>query len=128
MNTDQVLIGTAAAQAAMTEPLEEENGVWYLPFTVTENHLNFHNTFHGGMIYFYALEALSQYMVLKDQEGVGMEGSIHYYRAAKPGDRLKACIHERKVGRTVGTYFVEILNEAGKLVADSLFTIMFGRQ
>ena len=128
MNTEQLKIGPAAALAAMSEPLTEENGVWYLPFTVTEEHLNFHGTFHGGMIYFYALEALSQYMVLMDQEGVGMEGSIHYYRAAKPGDALKACIHERKVGRTVGTYSVEVLNETGKLVADSLFTIMFGRQ
>ena len=121
------MLGSAAVLAKMTGPIYEEDGIYKLPLTVSEEHLNFHDTFHGGMQYFYALEALSQYMTHKGIAGVGMEGSIHYYRAAKPGDKMVASIYERKVGRTVGTYSVEI-TRGEDLIADTLFTIMFGRK
>lgn len=88
-------------------------------------HLNTHGTVHGGILFALCEQALSAYIAYNGLEGVGLDGNIHYYRPALEGDVLTATAYERKGGRRVGVYFVELKNADGKLLADGLFTAMF---
>ncbi len=92
---------------------------------VKDIHLNTHNTVHGGILFALCEEALSSYMAYKERQGVGMDGNIHFYRPAFSGDTLTATICERKSGKKVGVYFVELKNQAGKLIADCVFSAMY---
>lgn len=88
-------------------------------------HMNTHGTVHGGILFALCEQALGAYTAYKKLDGVGMDGSIHYYRPAFAGDTLTATAYERKGGRKVGVYFVELKNQDGKLLADGLFTAMY---
>ena len=88
-------------------------------------HLNMQGTVHGGILYTLCDQAVGAYITYKKMKGVGMDGSIHYYRPAKEGDILTATAYERKSGKKVGVYFVELKNQDNKLLADALFTSMY---
>lgn len=90
-----------------------------------EKHLNMQGTVHGGILYALCDQAAGAYVAYKKRKGVGMDGSIHYYRPAKQGDILTATAYERKSGKRVVVYFVELKDQDGKLLADCLFTTMY---
>lgn len=92
---------------------------------VTDCHLNAHGVVHGGIMFTLCNQAVASYIAYKNRDGVGMDGSIHYYRPAKKGDTLTATAYERKSGKKTGVYFVELKNQDGKLLADGLFTAMY---
>ena len=88
-------------------------------------HLNMQGTVHGGILYTLCDQAVGAYITYKKMKGVGMDGTIHYYRPAQEGDVLTAAAYERKSGKKVGVYFVELKNQDNKLLADALFTTMY---
>lgn len=88
-------------------------------------HSNMQGTVHGGILYTLCDQAVGAYIAYKKMKAVGMDGSIHYYRPAKQGDVLTATAYERKSGKKVGVYFVELKNQDNKLLADGLFTSMY---
>lgn len=92
---------------------------------VKDIHLNMQGTVHGGILYTLCDQAAGAYVTYRKRKGVGMDGSIHYYRPAQKGDILTATAYERKSGKTIGVYFVELKNQDNKLLADALFTTMY---
>ena len=92
---------------------------------VEDIHMNMQGTVHGGVLYALCDQAVGAYVAYKGLKGVGMDGTIHYYRPANKGDTLTATVSERKIGKTVGVYFVELKNQKDQLIADSLFTTMY---
>lgn len=101
------------------------DGSFSVVMQVRDIHLNTHGTVHGGILYALCDQALGAYVTHKRLEGVGLDGSIHYYRPAFEGDVLTATAYERKGGRKIGVCFVELKNQDGKLIADGLFSAMF---
>lgn len=99
-------------------------GSFSVTMQVRDIHLNTHGTVHGGILYALCDQALGAYVTYKQLEGVGLDGSIHYYRPAFEGDVLTATAYERKGGRRIGVCFVELKNQDCKLLADGLFTVM----
>ena len=89
-----------------------------------DRHLNAFGSVHGGILYTLCDQASGAYFIYKHQKGIGMDGSIHYYRPAIKGDVLTATAYERKSGKRACVYFVELKNQDGKLLADGLFTAM----
>ncbi len=95
-------------------------------FEILADHLNGHGTAHGGILYSLCAEAIAMYLGdIEKRDGVGAEGSIHYYKAAKPGETLTITVTPRKVGKRMGNYLIEIKNENDQLIADSMFTVAF---
>lgn len=92
---------------------------------VGDIHMNMQGTVHGGILYTLCDQAAGAYIAYKKRKGVGMDGSIHYYRPAFKGDILTATAYERKSGKKVGVFFVELKNQDNKLLADGIFTAMF---
>lgn len=92
---------------------------------VKDVHMNMQDTVHGGILYTLCDQAVSSYIAYKKLKGVGMDGSIHYYRPAYRGDVLTATAYERKSGKKTGVYFVELKNQDNKLLADGMFTAMY---
>lgn len=92
---------------------------------IEDKHLNGHGTGHGGFLYAVCAQAIWVYMNRIGRNGIGMEGNVHYYRPAMPGDTVYAYVNERKVGKRVGNFFIELKNQDGKLVADTMFETFF---
>ena len=88
-------------------------------------HLNTQGTVHGGILFTLCDQAVGAYLVYKKVKAVGMDGNIHYYRPANKREILMATAYERKSGKKIGVYFVELRNQDDKLIADGLFTAMY---
>lgn len=59
------------------------------------------------------------------RRGAAADSNIHYYRPAHLRQKLYAGISERKSGKKLGTYLVELRDEERTLIADALFTVAF---
>ena len=92
---------------------------------VGDIHLNTQGTVHGGILFTLCDQTVGAYLAYKKKKGVAMDGNIHYYRSAQKGETLTATAYERKSGRTIGVYFVELKNQNNELIADGLFTAMY---
>lgn len=103
---------------------EFENGfsIYYIP---SEKDTNVNGSVHGGVLFWLCDEAIGRYVTSKGLKGAAADSNIHFYRPAKINERLTATVSERKVGRKLGIYLVELRNAEGKLLADSLFTVVF---
>lgn len=102
-----------------------EDGKMTLSMTVQKKHLNAHGNCHGGVLFTICDQAVAAFDIAIGRDGVGMDGSMHYYRPARLGDRLKAVVTNRKMGRKTACHFVELVNQDGKIVADAMFTSMY---
>lgn len=102
-----------------------ENEKLVVKARVNENHLNTEGVVQGGILYTICDQAMALYDIASGRRGIGTEGSIHHYRPAKAGDILKAVVSNRKCGGTTSTYLVELYNQAGKLIADAMFTSFY---
>ena len=102
-----------------------EDGKMTLTMTVQDKHLNAHGKCHGGIMYTICDQAVAAYDIAIGRDGVGMDGSMHYYRPAQKGDVLRAIVTNRKMGRKTACHFVELINQDGKIVADAMFTSMY---
>ena len=70
-------------------------------------------------------EAIARYQLKNGKKGAAAEGHIHFYRPAAVGERITATVTERKTGRKLGIYLIEVRNDAGVLLADTVTTIAF---
>jgi len=102
-----------------------ENGKLTLTVTIQDRHLNAHGMCHGGIMFTICDQAVAAYDIAIGRNGVGMDGSMHYYRPAKKGDTLKATVTNRKMGKKTACHLVELCNQEGKIVADAMFTSMY---
>ncbi|MCH5205026.1 MAG: PaaI family thioesterase [Oscillospiraceae bacterium] len=107
--------------------IADDNG-FCVVMEVCDIHMNTQGTVHGGILYTLCDQAVGSYIAYKKRKAVGMDGSIKYYRPAFSGDVLTASVQERKTGKTIGVYFVELKNQDNKLLADGIFTVMFMEQ
>ena len=85
--------------------------------TVTEDHLNFHGTPHGGAVYSLADAAFAAASNAEGDVALAMETNVSYYEAVEVGETLTAeaeRIHRR--GRTAA-YDVAVTDEDGDPVA-----------
>ena len=102
-----------------------ENGKIVLTVEITDKHLNAHGMAHGGVLFSICDQAVAAYDIAIGRDGVGMDGSMHYYRPAKKGDVLKAIVTNRKMGKKTACHLVELINQDGKLIGDCTFTSMY---
>ena len=102
-----------------------ENGKIVLTVEITDKHLNAHGMAHGGVLFSICDQAVAAYDIAIGRDGVGMDGSMHYYRPAKKGDVLKAVVTNRKMGKKTACHLVELINQDGKLIGDCTFTSMY---
>ncbi len=100
----------------------DEDGKFSMELTVQERHLNPLGIAHGATLFALCDCVVGTYLVYQGNWTVTVDSSIQYYRPGKHGDRLKATLTERKKGRTLGTYFVEVTNQDGALLADMTST------
>ena len=68
---------------------------------------------------------LGMYIKHMERPGVGMAGDINFYRPGHKGDTLTATIYPRKIGRRTGNFLAELKNQEGKMVSESMFSVMF---
>lgn len=102
-----------------------ENGKMTITVQIQDKHLNAHGIAHGGILYTICDQAVAAYDIAIGRDGVGMDGSMHYYRPAHKGDVLKAVVTTRKMGRRTACHVVELVNQDNKIVCDSMFTSMY---
>lgn len=88
-------------------------------------HMNNHGSILGSVEFMVCDAAIGAYLLNHDCPGVGTEASIHFYRAAREGDVLTATVFERKRGRTLGTFLIELKNQDDVHIADVCYSIMF---
>lgn len=105
--------------------IEELGDVFRLSFVPSDKNLNVNGKIHGGIMFTLCDEAIGRYVTAQGRVGAAADANIHYYRPANAGEKMTATVIERKVGKKLGIYLVELKNEEGKLLADSLFTIAF---
>ncbi|MCQ2507611.1 MAG: hotdog fold thioesterase [Dorea sp.] len=105
--------------------IEEDGEKFRLSMTPNEKNANVNGFVHGGIIFTLADESIGRYVTKQGRVGAAADADIHYYRPAKIGEKLTATVNERKVGKKLGIYLIEVTNPAGKLVADAMLTIAF---
>ena len=94
-------------------------------FTPSPLEANMNGVTHGGILAYFCDEVLGRYVTSLGRKGAAVGVEIHFYRPAPIGDRITATVSERKAGKRLGTYLVELKNSNNQLLADALFTISF---
>lgn len=102
----------------------DENG-FAIKYQVNEKHLNPFGSIHGGVLFTLCDDCLMAFEQHNGRGGMGSEGIIRFYRAAAPGDVLTARASIRKDGRRIGFYIVEMFNEAGKLLCEANYSVIY---
>lgn len=106
--------------------VREESEKFAISYIPTEENKNANGFVQGGISYLLCDEAVGRYVVGElGRAGAASEGSIHYYRPAVVGEKMIATLSVRKMGKKLGIFFVELTNEKGVLLADSMFTVAF---
>lgn len=106
--------------------VREDSEKFQLSYIPTEENQNANGFVQGGISYLLCDEAVGRYVVGElGRAGAASEGSIHYYRPAVIGEKMIATLNVRKLGKKLGIFFVELTNEKGVLLADSMFTVAF---
>ena len=105
--------------------VQESTDPFVISFMPSEKYANINGFVHGGFLFYVCDDIIGRYVTSIGRIGAAADGNIHYYRPAVTDKRLYAYISERKSGKRLGTYFVELKNEDGTLIADALFTVVF---
>lgn len=107
------------------EQTTEEKSIT-ISMVTNDGDANINGALHGGVMYWLCDESVGIYVTkVLGRVGAASEGSIHYYRPAKAGEKITATLRERKMGKMLGIFQVELKNEAGVLIADAMFTAAF---
>ena len=122
---EEIVPGTNAMTLLDLTDIRMEEGRLTLTVEIQEKHLNAHGKAHGGVLYAICDQAVAAFDIALGRDGVGMDGSMHYYRPAEQGDVLKAIVTNRKMGRKTAVHLVELVNQKGKIVCDAMFTSMY---
>ena len=103
----------------------ESTDPYRISFRPSEKNNNVNGTVHGGVLFTFCDDIIGKYVTHIGRTGAAADANIHYYRPAAAGEKLFAELEVRKSGRRLGVYLVKCTNEAGKLIADALFTVAF---
>ena len=80
---------------------------------------------HGGTIFTLCDIAAGSAAASQGTVAVTLDSTIHYYRPGPLRQKADCCAHERKRGRKVSVYMVEVHDDEGKHIADATFTACF---
>ena len=105
--------------------VQESTEPFVISFMPSERYANINGFLHGGIMFYICDDIIGRYVTHIGRTGAAADANIHYYRPATVDKRLYVYLSERKAGRRLGTYFVELKNEEGVLIADALFTVAF---
>ena len=95
-----------------------EPGQAVLAMTVADSMINWHDTCHGGFIYFLADTAFGYAANSRNQRMVAQHCNITYLNPARRGDRLTAHAVERQRAGRSGIYDVAVTREDGTVIAE----------
>lgn len=96
---------------------EVEDGYARVSMQVTENMLNFHGTANGGAIFSLADVAFACASNSDGNQRVGITMNIHYLKAGMVNEKLIAIAKEDIKSNRLGSYRIEVFNQAEELVA-----------
>lgn len=105
--------------------VQESESPFCISITPNEKNVNVNGTIHGGILFLICDEIVGRYVSGQGIKGAAADSDIHFYRPALPNEKIFATISERKVGKKLGVYLVELKNPAGKALADAVFTVAF---
>ena len=105
--------------------VNESTEPFRISFIPNEQNTNVNGAVHGGILFLLCDEIVGQYVTHLGKKGAAADSNIHFYRPAFPGKKITATISERKVGKRLGTYLVELTDNDNKLLADALFTVAY---
>ena len=111
--------------AAFMEITQESTEPLIISFVPSDEHANINGFVHGGYLFFLCDELVGRYVKAIGRRGAAADSNIQYYRPAHLRQKLYAGISERKSGKKLGTYLVELRDEERTLIADALFTVAF---
>ena len=105
--------------------IEEVGEQFMLSFVPNEKNANVNGVVHGGIIFLLADETIGRYVTRSGRKGAASDANVHFYRPAVIGEKMTATVTDRKVGKKLGVYLIDIKNETGKLIADAMVTVTF---
>ncbi|ELZ80411.1 hotdog fold thioesterase (plasmid) [Haloferax larsenii] len=85
--------------------------------TLDEDHLNFHGTPHGGVVYTLADAAFAAASNSHGDAAFALETNISYLAAADVGDTIRAVAEETHLGGRTAEYEVVVSDESGDRIA-----------
>jgi acyl-CoA thioesterase len=85
--------------------------------TVTEEHLNFHGTPHGGAIYSLADAAFAAASNSRGRTAVALETNISYLEAVEVGETVAAVAEETHVAGRTAEYEVAVADGGDERIA-----------
>lgn len=86
---------------------------------ITPQLLNPYGKVHGGTIAALCDIAMGCYQHLNHKKAVALECSVSYYRPGEAGTKLTAIVHERKIGKRISNFLVEVVDNNGRHIADA---------
>jgi len=84
---------------------------------VKENHLNAALVCHGGTIFSLADVAFALASNSHGTIALAIDVSISYLKAVRAGEKITAICREKHLGRNIGVYEIEIINDQNELVS-----------
>ncbi|MBN1785540.1 MAG: PaaI family thioesterase [Candidatus Methanofastidiosa archaeon] len=96
--------------------LEASEGHSKAKMTISEEHLNFFGTVHGGAIFSLADMALGAASNSHGKLSMAISCSIHYVKAARKGS-LTAIAREVSINPKIASYDIEIYDDESDVVA-----------
>jgi acyl-CoA thioesterase len=106
-----------AARSMGIELLEVRAGYAGVAFSVREDMLNAYGSAQGGYIFALADTAFAYACNSRGETSVALNCSISFASPGRVGARLTASARERTLGGRTGVYDVEVVDEAGTIVA-----------
>ena len=77
-------------------------------FTPSSTDANINGVTHGGVLYYLCDEMIGRYVTAMGRKGAAADANVHYYRPAPIGEEIIATVSERKIGKRLGTFLVEL--------------------
>ena len=99
------------------ELIDSGIGTATLALTVTEGHLNFNGTCHGGIVFALADSAFGLAANSHGTVAAGINANIAYHSATRLGDRLVARARETARSNRLASYIVEVRRNESQVVA-----------
>ena len=105
------------------EVIEAEECHIVYRFTPPETLANFHGNVHGGLVYTLCEIAAGMTASTVGKNNVALNGSINYIRRCELGQLLTVEGSVSHNGRSTLVSHVTVTSEAGKLIAETTFTL-----
>lgn len=107
---------------------QDEQGRVTIDLDVSNKVLNPHGTAHGGTLFALCDIAVGTYIALQKKTAVTLDSAIHFYRPGQLGSVLTAVVNERKRGRTISVFLVEVYDDKENHIVDATFTMYYTMQ